>query len=143
LDTFGSIRRITRHRVIVLIGGVHRGSLMAMEYAKSLSPDVTSVHVSIDAVEAQKVRDKWSVYGDGTRLVILDSPYRLMIEPVMDYLEKLLAIRKPSEIITVVVPQFVNQRWWENLLHSQTALMLRFGLMNKPGIVIIEVPYQV
>jgi len=61
----------------------------------------------------------------------------------MDYLEKLLEIREKNEIITVVVPQFVPAHWWENLLHNQTALMLRFVLLFKPGIVITEVPYQV
>lgn len=134
---------IKRHRVIVLIASVHRGSLAALTYARSLSEDVTSLHVSIDPAESQKVREKWEIYGQGTRLVILDSPYRLLIEPVMEYLGNLLSIRQPNEIVTVVVPQFVPKHWWENFLHNQTALMLRFGLLFKPGLVIIEVPYQV
>ena len=134
---------ISRHRVVVLIAGVHRGSLAALTYARSLSEDVTSVHVSIDPAESQKVREKWEIYGEGTRLVILDSPYRLLVEPVMEYIGNLLAKRLPNEIVTVVVPQFVPRHWWENFLHNQTALMLRFGFLFKPGLVIIEVPYQV
>ncbi len=134
---------IKRHRVVVLIAGVHRGSLAALTYARTLSEDVTSIHVSIDPIESQKVREKWETYGQGTRLIILESPYRLLIEPVMEYLENLLSIRQPNEIVTVVVPQFVPKHWWENFLHNQTALMLRFGLLFKPGLVIIEVPYQV
>jgi hypothetical protein len=66
-----------------------------------------------------------------------------MLEPVMAYIESLLAIRQPSEVMTIVVPQFVPGHWWENLLHNQTALMLRYGLLFKPGLVIVEVPYQV
>ncbi len=134
---------IKRHRVVVLIAGVHRGSLAALTYARSLSEDVTSLHVSIDPVESQKVKEKWETYGEGSRLVILDSPYRLLVEPVMEYIGKILALRQPNEIVTVVVPQFVPKHWWENFLHSQTALMLRYGFLFKPGLVIIEVPYQV
>lgn len=143
LDNYQSAARITRHRVIVLIGGVHKGSLKALEYARSVSPDVTAVHISIDPAESQKIRDKWGQYGEGTRLVILESPYRLLVEPVMQYLGKLLAARQPSEMLTIVLPQFVPAHWWENLLHNQTALMLRFALLFKPGVVIVEVPYQV
>jgi hypothetical protein len=143
LDNFRSRPRITRHRVIVLIAGVHLGSLAALTYAQSLGSDVTAVHVSVDHQEAEKVRAKWNTYGDGTRLVILESPYRLLIEPVLDYIEKMMAIRQKNELLTIVVPQFVPAHWWDNLLHNQTALMLRFALLFKPGIVIVEVPYQV
>ena len=129
--------------VVVLIAGVHRGSLAALAYARTLSEDVTSLHVSTDPVESKKIRDKWEMYGEGTRLVLLESPYRLLIEPVMNYIEQLLDKRMPNEIITVVVPQFVPKHWWENFLHSQTAMMLRMAFMFKPGLVIIEVPYQI
>jgi amino acid transporter len=134
---------IKRHRVVVLIAGVHRGSLAALAYARTLSQDVTSLHVSTDPLESEKVREKWELFGEGTRLVLLESPYRLLIEPVMNYLEQILEKRQPNEIITVVVPQFVPKHWWENLLHNQTAMMLRMGFMFKPGLVIIEVPYQI
>jgi hypothetical protein len=142
LEEFRS-SNIKRHRVIVLIAGVHRGSLAALAYARTLSQDVTSLHVSTDPIESKKVKEKWEYYGEGTRLVVLDSPYRLLLEPVMEYIEKMLSIRQPDEIVTVVVPQFVPAHWWENFLHNQTALMLRFGFLFKPGLVIIEVPYQV
>ncbi len=143
LENYGSPRRIVRNRVIVPIAGVHRGSLTALTYARTLSDDVTAVHVSIDPVESKKVREKWAFYGEGTRLVILDSPYRLFLEPLMEYIQNLLALRHANEMITVVLPQFVPAHWWENLLHNQSALLLRFGLLFKPGVVIIEVPYQV
>jgi hypothetical protein len=134
---------VTKNRVVVLIAGVHRGSLAALAYARSLSDDVTSVHISTDPGEATKIREKWELFGDGTRLVVLESPYRLMIEPLMEYVEKLTARQRPNEMLTIVVPQFVPGRWWENLLHKQTALILRFALLYKPGVVIVEVPYQV
>ncbi len=143
LDNYIPHTRISRHRIIVLIAGVHRGSLEALTYAESLGPDVTAVHVSIDEKETEKVREKWNTYGNGTRLVILESPYRLLVEPILQYIEKLLAIRQPNELLTIVVPQFIPAHWWENLLHNQTALLLRAALVFKPGLVIVEVPYQV
>jgi hypothetical protein len=143
LDKYKSSIRVSRQRIIVLVAGVHRGSLSAMAYARSLGPDVTALHVSVDPVESARVREKWEQYGDGTRLVILNSPYRLLLEPVLDYIQQMLAIREPNEVLTVIVPQFVPSHWWENLLHNQTALMLRFALLFKPGLVIMEVPYQV
>lgn len=143
LENYNTPMRVAHHKVIVLIAGVHRGTLAALAYARSLSADVTAVHVSIDPLEAQRVVEKWNQYGDGTRLVVLDSPYRLFIEPVMAFIEGLLKNRQPSEVLTVVVPQFVTSHWWENLLHNQTALMLRFALLFKRGLVILEVPYAV
>jgi hypothetical protein len=143
LENYRSSPGTNRHRVILLIANVHRGSLAALRYARMLSPDVTAVHVSMDPEEAGRVSAKWGIYGDGTRLVILDSPYRLMLEPIMAYIERLLAVRQPNEVMTIVVPQFVPSKWWQHLLHNQTALLLRFGLLFKPGVVIVEVPYQV
>ena len=143
LEKYNSSIRVSRQRIIVLLAGVHRGSLAALAYARSLGPDVTAVHVSIDPEESKKIREKWEQYGDGTRLVILNSPYRLLLEPVLDYIQQLLSVRQPNEVLTIIVPQFVPAHWWENLLHNQTALMLRFALVFKPGLVIMEVPYQV
>jgi amino acid transporter len=142
LEHYSGIR-VDHQRVVVLIAGVHRGSLAALAYARSLSTDVTAVHVSTDPVESKKVREKWTMYGEGTRLVVLDSPYRLLIEPLLDYIEKLLAIRAKNEVLTIVVPQFVPSHWYENLLHNQTASLLRLALLFKPGLVILEVPYLV
>jgi hypothetical protein len=143
LDDFGQPARIARHRVIIPIGGVHRGTLAALRFASTLSDDITAVHVSIDEVEAEKVRKKWEIWGEGIRLVILESPYRLFLEPMLEYIEQLDAQRKPNEIITIVVPQFVPRHIWANVLHTHTAEELRSALMFKKDIVITDVPYQV
>jgi amino acid transporter len=132
-----------RHRVILPISGVHRGTLEALRYARLLSDDVTAVHVSLDPEEAARVQRKWEVWGEGVRLVILDSPYRLFLEPVLEYVEEIAAKRQPNETITIVVPQFVPKHWWSQLLHTQTAVMLRIVLLFKPGVVVTDVPYQV
>jgi amino acid transporter len=143
LDNYRSTIRVDHQKVLVLLAGVHKGSLAALAYARSLGPDVTALHVSIDKDESDKVKAKWAIYGEGIRLVILDSPYRLLVEPLIDYINSLAKTRKPNEILTIVVPQFVPQHGWENLLHNQTAFLLRFALLFKPGCVILEVPYLV
>jgi len=143
LEHYGAPPPISRHRVILPISGVHRGSLAALRYARSLSEDVTAVFVAMDPAEADKIRQKWEKWGDGVRLVILDSPYRLLLEPLLGYIQQVARQRQPNEVITIVVPQFVPRRWWSNLLHTQAAWMLRLALLFKPGIVITDVPYQV
>jgi hypothetical protein len=143
LENYGSPASISRNRVILPISGVHRGTLAALHYARSLSHDVTAVHVSMDPAEAEKVRRKWEEWGDGVRLVILDSPYRLLLEPLLKYIEEVAAQRQPNEVITIMVPEFVPRRWWNNLLHTHAATLLRLALLFKRGIVITDVPYQV
>ncbi|MHB8087260.1 MAG: APC family permease, partial [Anaerolineaceae bacterium] len=77
LDHYKNSIRVNRHRILVLVAGVHRGTLAALAYARSISPDVTAIHVSTDPMESEKVRQKWELFGEGTRLVVLNSPYRL------------------------------------------------------------------
>ncbi len=132
-----------RHRVIVPISNVHQGTLAALRYARMLSDDVTAVHVSMDPEDTEKVRKKWEKWGRGTRLVIVDSPYRLFLEPLLDYVKEILSARQPNETITIIVPHFVPEHKIHNALHMQTAEMLRRELLSTPGVVITEVPYQV
>ncbi|MBI3160957.1 MAG: APC family permease [Chloroflexi bacterium] len=135
--------RHTRHRVILPVSGVHQGTLEALRYARLLSHDVTAVHISIDPTETEKVRRKWVSWGEGTRLIILDSPYRLFVEPLLEYLEDIIENRQPNETITVVVPQFIPSQRWHNVLHMRTADVLRSELLNKHGVVVTDVPYHV
>lgn len=134
---------VTRHRVIMPVSGVHQGTLQALRYARMLSNDVTAVHVSIDPLETEKVQKKWNTWGDGVRLYILDSPYRLFLEPLLVYIDEIIAQRQPNEVITIVVPQFVAASPVESVLHMNTAELLRRELLTTPGIVITDVPYQV
>jgi amino acid transporter len=139
----GTASRIARHRVILPVSGVHRGTLAGLSYARMLSDDVTAVHVSMDAAEGAALRRKWETWGEGVRLVILDSPYRLLLEPLLQYVEEVAAQRQHNETITIVVPQFVPRRWWHNLLHTNAATLLRFALLFRRGIVVTDVPYHV
>ncbi len=141
LDGYQPEPHVSRQRVIMPISGVHRGTLAALRYARTLSNDVTVVHVSIDPANAEKVRQKWEFWGEGVRLVILESPYRLLVEPLLQYIDRVYSNCQPNEVITVVVPEFVPRRRWQNLLHTQTALTLRLALRSVPGIVVTDVPY--
>ena len=142
LEDFGQPPPFKRQRVIIPVSSIHRGTLEALDYALSLSRDVTAVHISIDPDQTEKLRHKWSQWGKGVRLVVIDSPYRTFLEPFLEYVNELCSILLPRERVTIVVPQFVPERWWHNLLHTNTAFWLRFILLGKKGIVITEVPYQ-
>lgn len=133
-----------RHnRVIMPVAGVHRGTLVALRYARSLSDDVTAVHISIDPAETCKVKAKWQLWGEGTRLVILNSPYRTFLEPLLKYIDEIDNDPTPGRIITIIVPQFVPRNRLANFLHTRTAETLHKALLNRSNIVITEVPYQV
>lgn len=143
LESYIAPNRITRQRVIMPIGGVHKSTLAALRYAKTLSDDITAVHVSIDAAETKRLQEKWELWGDGYRLVVLDSPYRLFVEPLLSYIEELDEAKAPNEIISIVVPQFIPKHIWNVWLHTNTADTLRKVLLYRKDIVIMEVPYQV
>ncbi|MBC7877540.1 MAG: APC family permease [Anaerolineales bacterium] len=144
LDNFGIIPPQTiRHRVIMPVSGVHQGTLAALRYARMLSDDVTAVHVVIEPVDAERVRQKWEKWGEGVRLVMLDSPYRLFVEPLLGYIAGVAKQRQPGETITIVVPEFVSENRLSGTLHTNTANILRDQLKHQHGIVITNVPYHV
>lgn len=144
LDNFGVMPPHTiRHRVIMPVSGVHQGTLVALRYARMLSYDVTAVHVAIEPADAEKVRKKWETWGDGVRMVMLDSPYRLFLEPILEYIAEIARQRQPGETITIVVPEFVSDSRMTAALHTNTADLLRSQLKRQHGIVIINVPYHI
>jgi amino acid transporter len=143
LEKYGGPPPANRHRVILPVAGIHRGTLEALEYALSLSDDVTAVHISFDQEQKAAIERKWGWWGKGVRLVVIESPYRTFLEPFLEYVDQLCTILQPNERLTIVVPQFNPRHWWHNILHTQTAFWLRFALLSKKGIVITEVPYQV
>jgi len=134
--------RYVRHRILVPVNGVHQGTLTSLRYAHSLSNDVTAVHVSDDPEETEQLKKEWSQWGEGVRLVVLDSPHNMVLEPLIQYIQKLMDAKQQNEIITVVVPQLVRPRWWSNLTRTQLAALLRMALPFETGIVITDVPYS-
>ncbi len=143
LERFGEPGPITRNRVILLIGGVHRGAVTALRYARTLSDDITAVHISIDPDETERIREKWNIWGQGIRLVILELPYRLFIEPLLAYIDEIDELRQPNEMITIVVPEFMSRHAASAILHARTADTLRRVLLLREEIVVTDVPYQV
>jgi amino acid transporter len=144
LDNFGVMPPHTiRHRVIMPVSGVHQGTLAALRYAQMLSDDVTAVHVTIEPKDAEKVRKKWETWGEGVRMVMLDSPYRLFLEPLLGYIADIAQQRQPGETLTIVVPEFISNSRVTAALHTNTADLLRSQLKRQHGIVIINVPYHV
>jgi amino acid transporter len=143
LTTVGLERlRPIRHEVIVPISGIHRGVIRALEYAKSIAPDhVTAVYVDLDDEATRKLREKWNQWGGGVELVVLASPYRSLIRPLTRHIER---IRKQhnNDMLTVVLPEFVTARWWHQLLHNQSSLLLKGALLFKKGVIVTSVPYH-
>ncbi len=144
IDHFGTPPRVKRNRILLLIGGVHSGVLHALRYARTLSDDLTAVYVAAgDDAETEKVKDRWEHWGDGARLVVIESPYRRLMEPMLDYIHEIAETKGAQEMLTVVVPRFVPTHWWERALHMNTASILRRRLLNQRDIVVMEVPYHI
>lgn len=141
-DHFHLPPHIVRHRIVVPINGIHQGTLTALRYAHSLSSDVTAIHVAMDKKEADTLEQQWPTWGEGVRLITLESPHNMVLEPLLEYIQKLMAVRQTNEIITVVVPQSIRPRWWSNLMRTQMGMLLRLSIPFETGIVITDVPYS-
>ncbi len=132
----------TRVHAIVLVSKIHKPTMRALAYAKASRPNVLeAVLVSTDPVERDRIVDEWDRRGIDVPLKILDSPYREVIRPVVQYTR---AIREsqPRGVVAVFSPEYVVGRWWERLLHNQTALRLKGRLLFNPGVMVTSVPYQ-
>jgi amino acid transporter len=138
---------LERHKIIVPISGVHRGSLAALHFARVMSKDVTAVIVDVDPQATARVREKWPKWGHGVPLVVLESPYRSAVQPLFDYLDRMDQRDPERGLAVVVLPEFVPPKWWHHLFHNQTALLLKMMLVyhkekTSEGRVVINVPYH-
>jgi amino acid transporter len=133
----------TRHRntVLVPMSGVHRAVVQALAYAKTLSPDVKAVYVSIDPAATDQLRRQWKKWGDGVPLVVLESPYRSLMEPLLEYIDQVDAAQ-PNDFVTIVLPEFVPARWWHHVFHNQRALLIKGALLFRPNVVVTSVPFH-
>jgi amino acid transporter len=135
-----------RHKVVVPLSGMHRGTLKALRFARSLSKDVTAVIVDVEPRITAGVQVKWSTWGHDIPLVVLESPYRSIIGPLLAHLDQVDGHEPERGPAVVVLPEFVPARWWHHLLHNQTALMIKAVLTYRPGHngkgrIIVDVPY--
>jgi amino acid transporter len=131
------------HTVVVLVGRVHRGVLKALSYARSLRPQhLVAVYVSFEDEERLALEQQWKDMGIDVPLEIIPSPYRELVGPVERYIDS-LDERWDNDTITVVIPEFVVGKWYEQLLHNQSALVLKAKLLFREGTVVTSVPYHV
>jgi amino acid transporter len=134
--------RRMNHTVVVLVGSVHRGVLEALAYARSLHPDrLLAVTVVSDEEEQERIERSWSSLDIDVPLEIVHSPYRELTAPIMRFVDELDA-RYENSVITVVLPEFVVGSWWGQLLHNQSALVLKARLLFRKGTVVTSVPYH-
>jgi hypothetical protein len=132
-------------RVIVPVPGINRAVVQAVNVGRSIASDVRAVYVADDAEEGAKVRERWVRQVPDVPLVVVESPYRALIGPLLAYLDVLGAAwppDKPEPITFVVIPEYVARSWWERLLYNQSAKRLRKALLGRPHTVVVDVPYQ-
>ncbi len=142
LSLGGSTPSARRHNVVLVpIGGVHRAVVEALEYARTLSDDVRAVYVDVDPLATAEIRELWGRWGRGIRLEILASPFRSIMEPLLEYIE-LTNDERPQDFVTVLLPEFVPARWWHHLLHNQRALLIKGALLFRKNVVVTSVPYH-
>ena len=130
-----------QNRVIVPISGVQRAVVGAVDYAQTLSSDVRAVYVDVDPSATPQVRKDWDKWGRGVPLVVLPSPFRSLMEPLLEYIEELES-RHPGDYVTIVLPEFVPARWWHHLFHNQRALLIKGALLFKPNTIVTSVPFH-
>jgi amino acid transporter len=134
-----------KHHAIVLVNGIHRGVVQSLLYARHISGDrVEAITVDLgsdgtrESPALQKLRADWSIYGLGVPLRSLPSPYRKMVEPIVDEVDALQAA-EPELSITVILPEFIAPHWWQQVLHNQSAFRIKAALLMKPGVIVTSV----
>jgi hypothetical protein len=130
-----------QHTVLVLVGDLHKGVVQALQYARTLSPSAKAVYVELDPEKTRRLEEKWGKWGFGVPLVVLTSPYRLLLAPLLEYVDHLLALGE-NHMVTIVIPEFIPARWWQQLLHNQTALLIKGALLFRRNVVVTDVPYH-
>jgi len=141
------IRPAPRPRIVIPISGVHRGIIDAVDFAMAISSDVTGVYVEIEPGLGEHVRETWERWFPDVPLVVLPSPYRSIIGPLLDYLDETDLRHNDGKLATVVLPEFVPARWWHALLHNQTTWMIKTALLYRRRTLgyqraIIDIPYH-
>jgi amino acid transporter len=127
--------------VLVLVPTLHRGVMPAIRYARTLSTDCRAVHIELDSEKTPRLIERWEQWFSDTPLVVLHSPYRSLVGPIMRYLDAVQVERK-DHLVTVVVPEFVPARWWHSLLHGNTGWILRLALLGRLDVVLVNFRYE-
>jgi amino acid transporter len=132
----------SRNHAVVLVSKLHLPTLRAVAYARATRPDtLTGVTVNVDDNDTRALQEEWERREIPVPLTVVDSPYREITRPIIDYV-KSLRRDSPRDVVTVYIPEYVVGRWWENLLHNQSALRLKGRLLFEPGVMVTSVPWQ-
>ncbi len=131
---------VVTHPAVVVVGQLNRGTLEALDYARSIADEIVAVHVDIGSTDREKLQQRWQHMVSDIPLVILDSPYRSLVSPLVNFVREFEA-RSPGVFCTVIIPAFVTRNWWEGLLHNQTTLFLKAALVAKKSRVVTTVRY--
>jgi amino acid transporter len=128
--------------VVILVGTVHRGTIEAAKYAQSIgATDVRAVHISTDAAQTARARERWETWMPHIPLVIVESPYRRVIKRITHYVHT-VAAETHADRVTIVIPEFIAARWWHHILHNQTALLIKRALLFDRRAIVVDVPYH-
>ena len=130
-----------KHTVLLPISGIHKGVIEALRYAQTIASDVRAVYVEIDQSTTERLQEEWVRWGRGVPLVVLKSPYRSVMTPFLRYVDE-VEDYDPNDIVTIIIPEFVTAKWWQQLLHNQTAFLIRTALIFKRGKVVTSVRYH-
>jgi hypothetical protein len=137
-----SVMLPSRIHAVVLLSKLHKPALRALAYARASRPaTLEALTVNVDPAETEALIQDWEAADIPVRLKVLESPFREITRPVVDYVKELRAT-SPRDIVDVYIPEYVVGRWWETLLHNQSALRLKTRLRFTPGVVVVSVPYQ-
>jgi len=134
-------QRRVHNTVLIPIGGLQRAVVEALRYAETLSDDVRAIYVDVNPAQTDQLRKDWESWGGRVALVVLPSPYRSLMEPLLEYIEQ-AAAQKDDDYVTVILPEFVPKRWWQHLYHNQTSLLIKGALLFRPSIVVTSVPFH-
>lgn len=140
LERAGEVRPL-RNLNLLLVGGMHRGTLEGLEYLKALTGDGRAIHVEVGGEATPRIQRMWSDWEEDIPLIVLESPYRSMSEPLIDYIVNAQE-NEGYDVVTVIIPEFVVDTWWEALLHNQSALWLQVLLRNVPGVALLNMRYR-
>jgi hypothetical protein len=128
--------------VLLLVGDLHRGIVPAIQYAQSLSPNAKAVFVETDPERTRKLEEKWGKWGMGLPLIVLTSPYRSLLGPLLEYVDQLREKGGENHVVTIVLPEVIPARWWQQLLHNQTALLIKGAMFFRRNVTVTDVPYH-
>ncbi|MBW4568147.1 MAG: APC family permease [Tolypothrix carrinoi HA7290-LM1] len=131
---------VVTHPAVVVVGQLNRGTVEALDYARTIADEIVAVHVDLNSTDREKLQEKWRNLESDIPLEIIDSPYRSVIEPIVDFVAQ-FEEQHQGVFTTVIIPAFVTRNWWDSLLHNQTTLFLKTALRAKQSRVITTVRY--